>query len=180
MGMLLKYITVLTFYLIISTFIWIMSLVIVIWFSDYPMLSTWPWTSCNIGSYDWLRVEPWRRTWLWWPACARCTSRATWRPCRACRTRCWPACTGRRTPARAAAPSTASPGPGYQAPWTVRMKLTHKLWESDKDESVELNIVAGCRAVSCVGVAACSAASPIIIRGASHLVTTRGAKHPVM
>ena len=30
MGMLLKYITVLTFYLIISTFIWIMSLVIVI------------------------------------------------------------------------------------------------------------------------------------------------------
>ena len=86
-----------------------------------------------------------------------------------------------RSPCSAApAPSTASPGPGYQAPWTVRMKVTHKLWESDEDESVELNIVAGCRAVSCVGVAACSAASPIIIRGASHLVTTRGAKHPVM
>ena len=120
MGMLLKYITVLTFYLIISTFIWIMSLVIVIWFSDYPMLSTWPWTSCNIGSYDWLRVEPWRRTWLWWPACARCTSRATWRPCRACRTRSWPSCRGRRTPARAAAPSTASPAaaPSCYSRWT--------------------------------------------------------------
>ena len=58
--------------------------------------------------------------WLWWPACARCTSRATWRPCRACRTRCWPACTGPRTPARAAAPSTASPAaaPSCYSRWT--------------------------------------------------------------
>ena len=67
-------------------------------------------------------------------------------------------------------------------PGSLNMK--DKLWESDikvykKGPSV-LNIVAGCRAVCCERVAACSAASPIIIRGASHLVTTRGAKPLVM
>ena len=54
------------------------------------------------------------------PACARCTSRATWRPYRVCRTRSWPSCRARRRWGRAGGQSRTSPSasPSCCSRWT--------------------------------------------------------------